>query len=280
MRVLNRIRRKLRKHFTAPQIISALCAHQNPHVRAVGEAFQDQRNAAPSAEERNWFDRIESLRAELSASGERVEVPDFGAGSPQDGPRAGVQITTEIIGEACRNYSKSREWSALLFHLVRRLCPKNAIELGTCLGISAAYQAAALELNGAGTLTTLEGAPSFAQIATRNFERLGLGHRVRVIGGPFHETLDEVLRAGQVDYAYIDGHHDEDATVRYFEQFLPHLSANATLVFDDIAWSPGMARAWKRIRHHSRVAAAFDLESIGICLVGPGPCLSRDLVLI
>jgi predicted O-methyltransferase YrrM len=279
-RVINRIRHKLRKHLTAPRVISALCAHSDPQIRAVGAAFQDQRNAAPSAEERNWFEHIESLRAELSASEERVEVPDFGAGSPEDGPRSGVQITTEIIGEACRNYSKSQEWSALLFHLVHRLHPKNVIELGTCLGISAAYQGAALELNGAGAITTLEGAPSFAHIARRNFERLGLGHRVTVISGPFDETLDDALRRGPVDFAYIDGHHDEAATVRYFEQFLPHLSPKAALVFDDIAWSSGMARAWKHIRQDSRMTATFDLESIGICLFGSGSAVCHDLVLV
>ena len=41
--------------------------------------------------------------------------------------------------------------------LVRELRPHSCLELGTGVGVSAGYQAAAMELNGVGRLLTLDG---------------------------------------------------------------------------------------------------------------------------
>jgi len=68
-----------------------------------------------------------------------------------------------------------------------------------------------------------------------------------------------------VDYVFIDGHHNEQATINYFELLLPHLSPGATVVFDDISWSKGMKRSWEKICRHSAVAFAVDLKMLGIC---------------
>jgi len=140
--------------------------------------------------------------------------------------------------------------------------------MGTAVGISAAYQAAALKLNGYGTLVTLEGATSLADIAKKNFQHLGLD-TVEVIVGRFQDTLPGVLTDRQpVDYAFIDGHHDEQATLAYFEQILPFLAETSLLVFDDIAWSEGMKRAWKTIAQDRRVGVAVDLgPGLGLCVI-------------
>ena len=51
----------------------------------------------------------------------------------------------------------------------------------------------------------------------------------------------------------IDGHHDEQATIAYFEKFIPYLSKNSIIVFDDISWSDGMRRAWNTIEKNEMV---------------------------
>jgi predicted O-methyltransferase YrrM len=179
------------------------------------------------------------------------------------------RITTEIVGEACLQQSKPAKWALLLFHMIRKMKPLKCIELGTGLGISAAYEAAALKLNGAGALVTLEGSPAFAQIAERNLELLGLRSCAAVRVGWFNDILAKVLvDARRVDCALIDGHHDERATIDYFERFLPYLSTRAIVVFDDIHWSTGMVRAWGRVSTHRSVDIAIDLEKRGVCLFG------------
>ena len=143
------------------------------------------------------------------------------------------------------------------------------LELGTSLGITAAYEAAALTLNGTGRLVTLEGADTIASLASQNLAGVGLTN-VTIVVGRFQDTLDGVLRDHRpIDYAFVDGHHDERATVRYFQQILPALAPRAVLVFDDIAWNTGMVRAWKAVSEHPAVVLAVDLGAMGICVIDP-----------
>lgn len=272
-RLIPSIIRKVKKNFITPRQIRSLAASGDAQVAGVGKALLDliDRRLEPAAQQ--WISKIESVRQETNNSTQVVEVPDYGAGGPEDTRsddemKKGM-ICTEIVGEACRNYSKEPLWAELLFQIIRQLKPASCIEMGACLGISGGYQAAALELNGAGRLVTMEGAPSFAQIAEKNLQSLGLGHRAKVVVGRFHDTLDGVLAETKpVDCCFIDGHHDEAATIEYFERVLPFLAPRAVLLFDDIRWSLGMLRAWMKICSDSRVRVSFDLGKIGVCLTG------------
>jgi predicted O-methyltransferase YrrM len=173
------------------------------------------------------------------------------------------------LGRHSRLSSKRYPWCLLLFQLVRKLRPASCLELGTCAGISASYQAAALELNGSGKLLTLEGAPDLARIATDHFAALGLSQRASVTAGAFRDTLPRALaECGPVDLVFVDGHHDEHATWEYYRQVLPCAGQGSVIVFDDIDWSPGMERVWQRIREDPELTAAIDMIRLGVCLVG------------
>ena len=223
-------------------------------------------------EEKVWIDKIEKLRENLNASTTEISLVDYGAGKSdehrtQQDMYEGKTVTT-TVGEVCRSGSKSPFWSFLLFNLLREFKPAFCIELGTCLGISALYQAVALSLNKAGKIVTIEGAKTLAKYAEQNIETIGL-ENVRVVAGRFQDVLDEVLNESKlVDFAFIDGHHDEKATMRYFDQIIPFLAnQGVVLVFDDISWSPGMKKAWKKIKVDERVKISVDLRKVGICLM-------------
>ena len=42
-------------------------------------------------------------------------------------------------------------------------------------------------------------------------------------------------------------------------------------MFDDIAWSDGMARAWATIAEHPSTVIAVDVETFGICVTRGQP---------
>ncbi|MCA1733877.1 MAG: class I SAM-dependent methyltransferase [Acidobacteria bacterium] len=243
----------------------------HPRSEPVQAALRKTFRNDATPEERAWVERIETLRSELNSSSDPIDILDFGAGDPNSTLTAGEmyegRAARRTIGEISRASSKRSFWAFLLFRLIRELKPKACLELGTSVGISASYQAAALTLNGAGALVTLEGAPALASKARTNFEALGL-RNVRVVSGRFQDTLPRVLEEmGQIDYAFIDGHHDERATIDYFHQIEPFLSSSSVLVFDDINWSRGMRRAWKAIRSDGAVTEAIDLGSMGLCIM-------------
>jgi predicted O-methyltransferase YrrM len=174
---------------------------------------------------------------------------------------AGV-ATTRVIGEVCKVASKPPVWAEVLFRLVRARRPANCVEMGTCMGISASYIASALKLNGQGRLVTLEGAAAFAEVARANLSSLGL-ENATVHVGRFADTLPPTLRDLQpVEFLFVDGHHDRDATLDYFAQARPHLAGTSTVVFDDIEWSEGMREAWTQIQG---AVGGFKLGPFGLC---------------
>jgi predicted O-methyltransferase YrrM len=246
---------------------------------AIAQSLRAALSPASIPEEQGWIDRIEALRGELNASDKAIARTDYGAGSPgatrtAEQMDAGVEVQ-DTVGRVSRAVSKPPFWCLVLFRLLRTVKPISCVEMGTAVGISAAYQAAALRLNGRGALTTLEGARSLADIARSNLDRLGLGN-VEIVVGRFRDTLTGVLSARQpVDYVFIDGHHDEQATLGYFETLHPFLAGKALLVFDDIAWSADMKRCWQTLINDRRVTAAVDLGPVGLCIVGGAPMRQR-----
>lgn len=212
-------------------------------------------------EERAWVRRIEGLRRRLRGSREPLTLTDFGAGTGAAGP-----ASTSTVGERCLS-SKSPLGALLLFRLVRAFRPARCLELGTNLGISAAYQAAALVLDGGGELHTVDGAHALAELARSHLASLHLAAEVHE--GRFLDLLPGLLaRTAPLDYVFIDGHHDGPATVGYFAQIHPSLSPGALVVFDDVAWSSGMAEAWATLQADPRVRVAVSLGTMGVCIVG------------
>jgi predicted O-methyltransferase YrrM len=225
-----------------------------------------------AADEAAKVDQIEALRRRAMRSKEPIEHLDFGAGKPKESLSADTMASGRKRDRTVAQMSgasKSPFWAGLLFRLIRNLGATKGLELGTCLGVSAAYQASAMELNGHGHLFTLEGAPALAEISRRHLESLGLGGRVSIVLGRFEDTLDGVLAAqAPFDFVFIDGHHDEHATLTYFDRIHPFLARDAIVVFDDIDWSKGMKRAWKKLQGDVRLPVSVDLGRIGVCQLG------------
>ena len=220
-------------------------------------------------DERVWLERIEARRRELESSPRAIPFPVLGTmGGEPCGPGEPERphVVEQGVSRWSRESSVTAAWGSFLMRLVRELRPSSCLELGTGFGLSGAYQAAALELNGRGRLVTLDGAAARAEIAEEGFAGFGLAP-VEVRVGRLSEILDaELARADPVDYAFVDANHDEDATRFYFDSMAPHLAVTAVVVFDDINWSPGMRRAWRSLHSHPCIALAIGAGRMGICV--------------
>jgi predicted O-methyltransferase YrrM len=232
--------------------------------------------APPAAAEAAWIKRIEELRSDLAGSvdilgswtrpwlAESSELRDR-MGVRDDAASETFRAADLPVSKAVQA-SKGLAWCRVLYHLARCLRPPVVVELGTNIGISGLYLAAALEEAGHGTLVTMEGSASKAGLAEANFEHLGLRARTEIIVGDFRSTLPGVLEkhGQQIGLAFIDGFHDGDATVAFHSQFC-QASAEPVLVYDDIRWSEGMQRGWDQIQAGRHVSAIVDAGVIGIC---------------
>lgn len=245
---------------------------EGPASTAVVQALRSALGPQRDQLEVEWIRRIESMRAGLSVSVRPLAFEDFGAGPDDRADDSGPSWQVSTVGDVTRRASSRPRWGRLLFRLIRELRPQVAIELGTCVGISAGYLGAGLEVGRGGRLVTLEGGVAVAEQARTTLQHLGLDERVEVVVGPFEESLPDVLEAhsGDIEFVYIDGHHRRDATLAYLEQVLPHLADVAVIAFDDIHWSLGMEQAWHLIGRDPRFTMALDLDGLGLVTREPG----------
>jgi predicted O-methyltransferase YrrM len=210
-----------------------------------------------------------ALVAQLRASGMQdnsiIEFLDFGAGSPEDKRSEeemakGKRVQT-TVGKLS-SIGLKNEWSEWIYTLIKERKPKVVLELGTCCGFSSITMALA---NSDTKVYTIEGAKEIAAVAAENIKKAGCENITQIVGR-FADVLDKTLAGiAPIDFAFIDGHHDRDATVKYYRQILPFMAKGSVMAFDDISWSDGMKEAWEMITAEAGADKCEHLGKIGIC---------------
>lgn len=243
-------------------------AHEH-YFQLVDEVIGRKKQARPMfQEEPNALQSVQELRIFYRNYTARIPIKDYGAGSrSRTTHHIGGRQSLRRVSGIYRRTATSPQLGRLMYRLVRVARPSHLLELGTCLGISAAYQLAGIQHNQLGHLTTLEGAPALAQLSHEQLADLGQD-RFEVIEGRFADTLPNLLaQHSGWDWVFIDGHHDPEATLKYFNMIYPKLEQPALVIFDDVNWSAGMIRFWQECKKDLRIHAWWDLLKWGVCLV-------------
>jgi predicted O-methyltransferase YrrM len=212
---------------------------------------------------------VESLRNQLLNDERIITITDLGAGSLVNNNRQ------KKIADIAKNALKPPKLAQLLYRLAADLQPANIIELGTCLGTTSIYLQKAAPT---AKVYTLEGCPETAGIAKETFAKAGV-ENIELITGNFDNTLPGVInKLEKLDFVFVDGNHQKDATLKYFEWCLHKVHENSLLIFDDIYWSEGMKEAWNEIKAHPQVTVTVDLFWIGLVFFKPGQVKEDFLV--
>lgn len=256
-KIVNKTYRYLYRALRNGEQINKLNQSEDERLVKIGQVFQDSLSKNLTIDEVKLRDKIESLKTDLIKGKGRIPA--------NNNPNSQA---TEQVSYIAKNASKKENWGILLMKLISTFNLQKGIEFGTCLGISAAYQAGAMKVNTGGELVTMEGIESRKKLAEQNLIKLGLDN-TKLYLGVFEEILPEVLKTHQeFDYLFIDGDHRYSATVDNFNKILPHLKENSIVVVDDIKWSEGMKLAWEEIKKNDQIAYTFDLFIVGICIIG------------
>lgn len=202
------------------------------------------------------YGQVEALRKTLLADQTLINITDFGAGSGSSGKRHQPRSIATIAKTA----AKPVRLGQLLFRSVRYFQPQSILELGSSLGITTSYLAAAAPNT---NLISIEGDPALAALAGRNLRQGGF-QQARIMTGTFEEVLPEALSSfGKLDFVFLDGNHRLDPTLGYLRQILPFTHPGTVLVFDDIHWSGEMEAAWQQIQQNPAVTGTIDLFFLG-----------------
>jgi len=210
------------------------------------------------------FADIERRRETLLACEDVLDVVDFGsAGSVE-----GLHVQRRVC-DIAKNQLESPKVGQLLFRLVVWMGQQekkslSILELGTSLGITTAYLAAA---NSRNQVTTLEGSGAVLKVAQGVWRALRL-ENIQWQEGPIDSTLFDNARAC-VNLAYVDANHTYEATMRYADYLLQHLPEKGIIAIDDIHHSEEMERAWSELQADKRVTTSMDLYHVGLLFVEP-----------
>ena len=223
-------------------------------------------------------EKVMKKRKKLYSNKTVLEIVDFGAGSisktrtknkskskSKSKSKKKYDATYKAEFKTVKKIAKAallkQKYVNLIYNLINHFQPKTIVELGTSLGITTSAMALARPC---GKIFSLEGCASTASIAQENFKKLGIKN-VKLNLGEFDTVLPEVIKKlDTVDFVFFDGNHRKEATISYFEKFLPLKTNETVFVFDDIHWSKGMEKAWEYIKDHPETVVTIDLFQMGI----------------
>lgn len=198
---------------------------------------------------------IQNFRKKLSKDTNLIEITDLGAGSRK--PTANKRNVSDLV----KHVSVSRKYGRLLTQIIKYYGIDNCLEMGTSMGIGTAY----LSSNAQRTVT-IEGCPNTYKQATQNLQSLNL-KGLSMLNAEFSEGLKKAYEIeSNYGLVYIDGNHQYQATLDYFNWIIDRANNDTFLIFDDINWSAGMRQAWDEIVSSEKINVSIELFRMGIVL--------------
>lgn len=196
--------------------------------------------------------KLKKYRAALLKNKSKLHITDFGSGSRV------FHSNERAISAIAKNSGTPLKRAKLLYRVTHYFKPEHTLELGTSLGIATQAMALGHTHN---SIVSLEGCPSISAFTTAQLSEKRLTNAT-VVTGEF-ETLLPKLTKASYDLILFDGHHDKEATLRYFKLLLDKAHNDSIFIFDDIHWSKGMLEAWEEIKLHPKVTVTIDSFFLG-----------------
>ena len=203
------------------------------------------------------IDHLNKLYSQLKTANQEVRgIKNDSTGENDFKTAIYLQSTARLVNTVSVDISAG----LILYNLVKELKPKYALELGTCIGGSAAYILSALPEDG--YLLTLEGSEDIARIARDNLDSLYQG-RYKLLLGMFDDTVPKINEhISRVDFAFVDDEHRAASTYRDMEYITPLMPDGGIIVFDDIDWDQAK-ESWREICQRKDCAYSFEPQHHG-----------------
>ena len=190
---------------------------------------------------------LDGFRNNLLQNNSVIQVTDFGSGSRV------FSSNKRAVSAIAKNAGVPIKRQQLLFRISNYFQPRNILELGTSLGLGTVAQSLG---SSSANIITIEGCPNTAKVAKQQFEKYELQNvDLRV------QNFDDFLNnddTSNYDLVYIDGNHNKEKTIQYFNTLLEKVHNDTLFIFDDIYWSKAMTEAWETICKNTKVTVSID----------------------
>lgn len=136
---------------------------------------------------------------------------------------------------------ESNPYYDFLYHLTRHIKPKLVVELGTCEGGGTVH----LACGGAEKVITIDCEQRPATVA-----KLSALPNVECweAGSVNEETLERIAEMDPIDMLFVDTLHTPSQVASELDQYLPLLSDNGLILFDDIEIDAAMKTWWNSVK--------------------------------
>lgn len=203
------------------------------------------------------FYEIENERKKFLKNLKSLEVIDLGAGSKLFKKRKSRKISS-----IAKTALQKPKYARFLYRLVEFTKSKSILELGTSLGITTRYLSSGAGLDG--HVITIEGSPEIASLAKSHFDNWK-NNEIELYEGDFMDILkSNDFKERKFDFVFIDGNHQRDAVLQYFDVIYSKLHGGSVVVIDDIHWSKDMMNCWKDLKNKKEVTLSFDVFQFGV----------------
>ena len=198
------------------------------------------------------YEILKSHRKALRSDTSMVEMKDFGQGSRV------FKGNARKVSAVVKNAGMKKKRQKLLFRLAKYFKSETVLELGTSLGLGTVALSLSNEFS---AINTVEGCPNTLSKAQEYFEKFNL-HNIQIHQELFSEFLENT--STQFDLIFIDGDHNGERTLGYFNSLLKKVHNDSVIIFDDIYWSKDMTVAWQKIITNENVTVSIDTFQWGL----------------
>ncbi|CAM3521758.1 O-methyltransferase [Aequorivita lipolytica] len=199
------------------------------------------------------YEILKKHRVALKNDASMVEMKDFGQGSRV------FKGNARKVSAVVKNAGMKKKRRRLLFRLAKYFESENILEFGTSLGLGTVALSVSNEF---AAVNTVEGCLNTSKKAQQYFERLNL-HNIKIHQKTFKEFLSENT-SEKYDLIFIDGDHNGERTLGYFNSLLKNIHNDSLIIFDDIYWSKDMTAAWHKIIENETVTLSIDTFQWGM----------------
>ena len=242
--------------FNQNKEIKRISEYNNNSLHKILKAYNKVKYSNFNIDEINSFKECEEYRQSSLKNETLISYEIFGINRK------------EMVKNICKKGASKIKFCQLLYFIINNLNSSSVLEIGTNLGVSGTYILKALQNQTAGKFITMEGIPELCKISSKQFSSIVVNSKYEIKQGLYDYTFPILLKENHLfDFIFIDGNHNKQSTLDYFNLLKEKTSNTSVFIFDDINWSKGMIKAWNIIKNDNDVNYSIDLYQQGIVII-------------
>ena len=229
----------------------------NAILNIVFKSILEVKESNYSKKDKKVFMSIEAYRKKLASNSGVISYEIFNSSA------------TKQIKDIYKIAASPRVWGELLYVLAKKLKSEKVLEIGTNVGISGTYILNGMKQNHDGfQFTTMEGLNQLCLLCEEQFSEVTTRNNFDIISGLYDNTFPKLIaNENNFDLVFIDGNHQKEPTLKYFEELKKCSNDKVVFIFDDIYYNLEMTEAWKIIICDKSVNYSIDLYKWGIAII-------------